>query len=528
MLGERDGVRLTRRQLLRGLGASGLLLTAGCTASRAADVSAVSGSGSPRRGGTIVLGQPSDIEPKSLIGQTSINAAIGRLVYNTLTEYDHATLQPRPSLATSWQQSADGMTMTLRLRDDVTFHTGRPFTAQDVIFTLRQQAVPANGSQLHATAAAITDMTAVTPHELVLRLKHPVSNLFDLFEMAFIIDRETFPELQDGAHLVGTGPFVFEEWNPGDSVNLTRNPHYWKTGLPYFDAAQIRIIPQAQSLVDSMRAGQVQIVVNLTPTDLIEVQDNPAFTEIVTNTMDQSYYIGCNVKVEPFGDRLVRQAISYAIDRQAILREVFLGMGMATSIPWTPANAAYQADLVNRYTYDPDRARSLLRQAGKPRLSGSLSINTSIPPTIPMAEIVQFNLGQVGIDITLNPLMQVDFGSLMDNGTLPGLWVNQHGWTQVHPASLATGAFPFNYAKNASNFASASYAAAAKQAWTSSSPSLLSSAYTELTDILLDEQFVVEGVISGTDLGMTSRLRGLTYNMYDYLILDSAWLEQAA
>jgi peptide/nickel transport system substrate-binding protein len=527
MPGERDAARLTRRQLLRGLGASGLLLTAGCSASSAA-VSARGASGSPRRGGTIVLGQTADIEPKQLTGQTSINAAIGRLVYNTLTEYDHTTLQPRPSLATSWQQSADGTTMTLRLRDDVTFHTGRPFTAQDVIFTLQQQAVKKNSSQLHATAAAITDMTAVTPHELMLRLAHPVSNLFDLFEMAFIIDRETFPELQDGARLVGTGPFIFEEWNPGDSVNLTRNPHYWKAGLPYFDAARIRIIPQAQSLVDSMRAGQVQMVVNLTPTNLIEVQNNPAYTQIVTNTMDQSYYIGCNVKVAPFGDKLVRQAISYAIDRQAILREVFLGRGMASSTPWTTANAAYQADLVDHYTYDPERAKSLLRQAGSGRLSGSLSLNTSIPPTIPMAEIVQFNLSQVGIDITLDPIMQVDFQSLMQNGELPGLWVNQHGWTQVHPASLATGAFPFNYAKNASNFSSASYTAAAERAWTSASPSALSSAYAELTDILLDEQFVVEGVITGTDVAFTSQLRGLTYNMFDYLILDSAWLEPAA
>jgi peptide/nickel transport system substrate-binding protein len=519
---------LTRRRMLAALGAGGAaLLTAGCGTTGGATAAAPAAPG-PHRGGTLVIGQSSDITPKSLIGQTGINVPIGRLVFNTLTEYDHKTLQPKPSLATSWQQSADGTSITVQLRQGVKYHTGRPFTSKDVIFALQQQADTKRGSQLHATAAVISDMAANGPYEVTLRLAHSVTNLFDLFEIMFLYDSETFSDLLNGARMVGTGPFVFQQWNPGDSVSLTRNPSYWRPGLPYLDAVRIRSIPQPQSLVAALRAGQVHLATNMTPTQLLAIAHDPAFTQIMSDTNSQSYYVGCNVAVPPLNNKLVRQAISYALDRESMLAEIFLGRGTASSIPWAKSNAAYRANLVDHYTYDPDRARSLLKQAGIERFATTMAINTSVSPCTPMAEIVQFNLQQVGIDVTLQPLMEVEFSTGLQNGKLPGLWVNQHGYTQLHPATTVTGAFPFNYAKNSSNFSDPAYTAEAKKSWTDSDPATVNATYDQLTSILLDEQFVIDGVISGTDLAMTNQLQGLSYNMYDYLNLDAVYLGEPA
>src|SRR3954452_16997488 len=169
------------------------LLSAGCS-------SAVNESkqSTGAAGDTLVVGVLSDLTPAAMYSQSTMSMAVGRLLYDTLIRYDRQTGDPQPAVARSWDVSKDGLTVTLNLRDDVKFHSGRPLTSEDVAYALQTYASPDSGSQLQPAAAAVTSVDTRDPHVAVLHLEHPLVNLFDLLEFMLLTDRETPEELLDG------------------------------------------------------------------------------------------------------------------------------------------------------------------------------------------------------------------------------------------------------------------------------------------------------------------------------------------
>jgi peptide/nickel transport system substrate-binding protein len=375
---------LTRRSLLTGIGASTLLLAAGC---KTAVSQAASSSAAPTRGGTLEIAQLSDINPKVLFGQNFVNFAFGRLVYNTLIEYAPGGLTPKPSLATSWTVSADGLTYDFELRDDVSFHSGRAFTAADAVFSLQHIATTAAGSQFKSTAAAVT-ATATGAHSLRLTLAHPLSNLFDLLQNTFIIDQGTIAGLLAGASANGTGPFKWSSRTPGSSLELVRNAHYFIPDRPYLDAVTVRVIPQAQSLLLSLKAKQTQLALGIAPKDQVSLHSDSSFANYVTDRDDTNYYVDANVKIAPLGDARVRQAISYAVDRASIVSEVFSGEARASVLPWPTSSPAYTAAASAKYGRDLDTARALLGQAGVSGVNVPLVYNSGVSALASIAQIV--------------------------------------------------------------------------------------------------------------------------------------------
>ncbi|KJY35363.1 ABC transporter substrate-binding protein, partial [Streptomyces katrae] len=247
---------LSRRGLLRAVGAGSLLMTLGACRS-AVDDSTPAAAASPRRGGTLTVAHGVDFTP-SLLFAVSAMTLVPRLVFNTLTRYDEK-LRPQPELAKSWQVAPDGKSITFTLRDDVTFHNGRKFTADDVIFAVQNLQNPVRAAQLRSTAAAVTAFEKRGDHEITLGLAHPVSNLFDLFEFMFIADKDSVEDAVAGKQLIGTGPYTFTGRNPGASLSFARNERYWQPGRPYLDKVEIRIIPQPDSLLSSLRTAQSQL-----------------------------------------------------------------------------------------------------------------------------------------------------------------------------------------------------------------------------------------------------------------------------
>lgn len=518
--------RISRRTVLRASGAATLLALAGCAPQSGTSPQASAASKGAKRGGTVVLAQTADIIPASLVGHVFPNSLYGRLVFNNLTEYDHKTLEPKPALATGWQMASDGKAITLDLRKDVKFHTGRPFGPQDVIFSIQQSQDPKRSSQMRLTASAITDMSVSGPNQLKLRFAHPMTNLFDLFELLFIFDSETFADVLTGKNLVGTGPFVWKSWVPGQSLSLSRNPSYWKEGLPYLDGVEVRVIPQAQALLASVQARQTTVAFGLTSKDVASIKDDPQFAIDVSDTgFANDFYLGCNVKVAPFDRKEVRQAVSWAIDRDRILKSVFGGLGMATSIPWGKSSPAYSEAKAHTYSYDPEKAKSLLAKAGVKNVQTDLAFLTALGSIAEVMQIVQFDLEQIGITTKTVSYDTPQFVQRMVAGTLPGLFTTVHGFAHLHPATLVLGAFPFNFKQNASNFVSQKYADLSQAAWTAPDEAAAKAVYGQLTDFMLDEQFVVQAVFSPTILAYQAKLKDYRYNMYDDFILDAAYLD---
>lgn len=517
----------TRRTTLRAAGGGALLLGLGLTGCRSAVSESSSdpkGAGAaPKRGGVLSVAINSDFTPGLLYSQSG-QSYQHRLIYNTLTRYDDR-LSPQPELASSWTYAKDGRSITLRLRDDVTFHNGRTFTADDVVFAVKNLQNPVRAAQLRSTAAAITGFEKRGEHELVLKLAHPVNNLFDLFEFMIITDPDTIEDALTGKKLIGTGPFALKKWSPGSGLSLTRNDSYWQPGRPYLDGVELRVIPQADALISSLRSGQSQLSFNVPGKSLGTVKSDPRLTITDYDTGSGAAYIGVNTTVAPLNDRTVRQAIAWAVDRDRILAQALGGYGLASAAPWPKSSPAFSEAHRTHYTHDAGKARELLRSAGHSTLELPL-LHLALPGDTAIAEALQYDLKQVGIHVTLQPTDPATGQKKLISQDMPALWTMGHGFSQVQPSTLAVSAYPFNEAKNTSKYRSAEYTEVVREAWTKreSSAAEANALHEKISGILLDEAFIIDLVVRGQIQVAADGLHGVTLNKFSYLNLDNAYL----
>jgi peptide/nickel transport system substrate-binding protein len=513
----------SRRTLLGGLTLGAAVLLPGCRSAVSSNSSAPTGSGKPKRGGTLHIVQGADILPALLLSQNNPNFSVNRTVFNTLTALDHKTLQPKPELATSWKVSADKKTYVFQLRDDVTFHSGRPFGPDDVVFVLDRLTKDTTTTQVKATAKQVTSATRTGDHEVTIVFAKAVNNVWDLFEMMIIVDKETIDGLASGQKVIGTGPFSLASYKPGSSISLKRNEKYWKPSRPYLDGIEIAIVGQSSSAVASLRSGQAQLALDLSPLDAAGIRDHAGFQLLQSDANDLTYYIGANVNVKPLDKAEVRQAIAWAVDRERILKQALGGIGRTSSLPWSPSSPAWNQAQADTYSYDAVKARQLLHQAGASGAKVDIYYSNTLATNAAIAQIVQSNLNDAGLVATLQPKLAAEYQKLFVSGRLPGLFVNGHGFGQLSPSTLPTGALPFNAKKNGSNFSSAEYTRLADTMWTAA-PDALPAAYHGLNQLLLDQQFVIDLVNSAHTYAVSDALKGVAWTMYDYLDLDNAYL----
>ncbi|MFC9589522.1 ABC transporter substrate-binding protein [Streptomyces sp. NPDC056944] len=517
---------LSRRTTLRAAGGGTLLLGLGLAGCRSAvsETEAPAGktAAEPRRGGTLTVAINSDFTPSLLFAQSG-QSLQHRLIYNTLTRYDDR-LTPQPELATSWEYAKDGRSITLKLRTGVTYHDGRPFTADDVIFAVKNLQNPLRAAQLRATAAAVTGFEKRGDHELVLKLAHPVNNLFDLFEFMILTDRNSVEDAVTGKKLIGTGPFELTRWSPGAGLSFTRNATYWQPGRPYLDAVEFRVVPQADALLSSLRTGQSQLSYSVPGKNLAVVAGRPDLAISEYTTGGGAYYLGVNTTVAPLDDKTVRQALAWGIDRERILQQVLGGYGLASATPWPKSSPAFTETGRTHYTYDPGKARELLKSAGHSRLDLPL-LHINLPGDTAVAEAIQYDLKQIGVQVTLQPTDPATAQKNLISQKMPGLWTMSHGFAQVQPSTLAVSAYPFNEAKNTSKFRSAAYTEVVREAWTTpGTGARANSLRQQITDTLLDEAFIIDLVIRGSVQVAAKKLHGVTLGKFAYLNLDDAYL----
>lgn len=450
-------------------------------------------SGEPSEGGVVKIGTTNDIVPPSIFTNSSDagNVLIGN-VYDSLVDYPLDSVEPQPSLATSWQLSKDGTQLTLQLRDDVAFHSGRPFTSKDVEFSIKTWADPTWTVQLQRTAAAITGFDTTDEHAITLTLAHPMSNVFDLLDMLPIIDSETIDGVKDGSQFVGTGPFVFESWKPGSKLTFTANGDYWD-GDPTLDGIEVSVIPDPQAQVSQLRAGQLDMITGASNRDFESLREDGQFDVNQWEGAETQVYVGANVKNPALSDVRLRQAIASALDRDRIVDEVYRGAGRPISLPWPEYSPAYDAEADQTYAYDVDRAKQLVAEVEKER--GEIPV---LPLTYPaenanydsVAQVVQADLAEIGIKVELDPVEQAQAVKQLIGAEFDALWILQHSYAQYSPSTLAVSAYPFNADHNASNYVSESYQAAADQAWTK--PEATADDYAALNEELLKGSFLLE------------------------------------
>ncbi|WP_024799746.1 ABC transporter substrate-binding protein [Nocardia sp. BMG51109] len=520
---------LGRRTFLRGAGAAALAVAGGgalasCT-SAVRELDAAGDDATPVHGGTLKVGTPWDIVPANLLTNTATMPALVGLVYETLVRYPHDRLEPQPLLAKSWSLALDGLSLALDLRDDVTFHSGRPFTSADVEFSLRTYADPKWTAQLKSTAAAVTGFDTSAPHRVVLTFAHPLGNIFDLLNTAPMLDRDTLDRAAVGEEFVGTGPFRLTERIPNSRLVFERNERYWVPDRPYLDGVQLSIIPDSQAQLNSLRSGQVGLAHGLNSRDIENLAKRAGFKSITYDGAELQVYVGVNVRNPALADVRLRQAIAYAIDRERIITEIFRGAGYPLNVPWPKTSPAYDEGRNTRFARNPDRARELMAQLGKPP-EIPLTYNVTLPVYAATAQIVQANLAEIGIDVTLDPTDDATFVKKLIGGQFPGLWVTDHSWAQYTPSTLNVSAYPFNARKNASNYESPAYVAAADAAWRradGTGPGAVA-AYRDVSDRLLEGLFLIEIGARLLQAAASKRVHGVNWTRSRETLLTEAFL----
>ncbi len=486
-------------------------------------------SGSPQEGGVIRVGAMQDIVPPAIFTNSAdaSNLLIGN-VYDSLVDYPLDSVDPQPRLATSWEFNEDGTQLTLQLRDDVTFHNGRPFTSKDVEFSIKTWADPAWTVQLQRTAAAVTGFDTSDEHAITLTLAHPVSNIFDLLDMLPIIDSESIADLKEGKAFVGTGPFTFESWSPGSKLTFARNDDYWD-GKPNLEGIEVQIIPDPQAQVAQLRSGQLDVILAGTKRDLESLGKDDRFEVQQWQGAEVQTYVGANVENEALSDVRLRQAIAYAIDRDRIVEEVYRGTADAANLPWPTTSPAYDADANETYAYDLEKAAALVKQ---------VEADNGEVPTLPLtyiagdpdydaiAQIVQADLAEAGIEVELDPVEQPEVIKRLIGAEFEGLWILQHSYAQYNPSTLSVSAYPFNAEHNASRYVDPDYAKHADAVWKAKPDDVTPEDYAALNQDLLDGAFLLEVSIRFPQTASSVKVHDVTYSKRGELGLADAYLAE--
>lgn len=329
-------------------------------------------------------------------------------VYDTLVE-PAADLSFQPALATDWEVSEDQLTWTFTLRDDVTWHNGREFTADDVVASfdrLMDDQVAANAWRFDS----VDEVAATGDHEVEFTLNRPTPNLLANvggFKGMAIMPPELFEDGDPATEAIGTGPFSFVSYTPGDRVVLEANPDYWGEG-PNVDEVVFRFMSESTVALTNLRTGDVHITNNVPPQDIDSLQDDPE-VEIGTTGSNDYWYFTCNFDREPFDNIDVRRALSFAIDREQVAQAAFFDAAVPAQSAMPPGN--FWATDHAPFSYDPGQAQDLLDGAGVADLTVDLMVTDEFPHTIQAAQVIESQWADVGINAELRPL---DFASWLD------------------------------------------------------------------------------------------------------------------
>lgn len=382
----------------------------------AAALTSASGAYAQTHGGTLnVILNP---EPPILmlgLNQQTPTQIVGGKIYESLLAYDFK-LNPQPSLAKSWHVSDDGLTYTFNLQEGVAWHDGKPFTADDVLFSLTEY-LPEVHARARNNFSHVESITKSGDMSIVIKLKQPYAPFINAFEVssapivpAHIYKGTDYRNNPANQHPIGTGPFKFKEWQRGRYVLLERNDKYWRPNLPYLDKIYFQVIPDANSRLLALENGSVHVASfgDIDFAFLPQVKANPNL-EVSTQGYEFAgphAAIELNHRVKPLDDVRFRQALQHAIDRKFIAERIYFGAARPATGPVSSVTRFYDPELT-RYDYNPEKAIALLDEMGlKPDGNGKRATIKLLG--LPygdtwnkVSEYVKNALSKVGVEVVL-------------------------------------------------------------------------------------------------------------------------------
>ncbi|WP_166241998.1 ABC transporter substrate-binding protein [Paenibacillus turpanensis] len=424
---------------------------------------------------SIVIGleaEPTSLDAHQISDYNSSRAAMD--LYDQLVQFKEESTEIEPDLAEKWDVSDDGLTYTFYLRKGVKFHDGTPVNAEAVKFSIDRQRDPKHpyhntGTYAYAefTFSPIETIEAVDETTVKMKLKEPFAPF--LGNMAMHAASVVSPAAVEkyGADFtknpVGTGPYKFVSWNPGVEIVLEKNESYFKDA-PKIDKLVFKPITEAQTRLAELEAGTIDVIVNIPPDDLEALRANKSL-QVIEQAGMHVWWTAFNTQKAPFDNVKVRQAVNYAINKEAIVDGILKGTGELANTPLPPTVWGHNPKVKN-YEYNAEKAKALLTEAGYPN---GFEVTYWVPESgsgmqqpQAMAVAIQSDLQKIGVKVNIQTL---EWGAYLDKVFAPAdqndmdmhqmSWIGDNGdpdnflYILFSGAQWPTAGFNDSYYKNA-------------------------------------------------------------------------------
>ncbi|KYD08511.1 ABC transporter substrate-binding protein [Heyndrickxia sporothermodurans] len=400
--------------------------------------------GKEKSGGVLVYARGGDavkLDPATVTDGESL--IVAEQIFDTLVNYKKETTEIEPGLAKSWNVSDDGLTYTFNLEEGVKFHDGTDFNAEAVVKNFDRWAngnvekFPYYQSQFGGykgeKAAVIKEVKAIDPKTVEFTLFRPQAPFLKNLAMTpFGISSPAAIEKYGDKYIenpVGTGPFKFKEWKRNDTITVVKNENYWKKGLPKLDTVILKVIKDNSARLNALIKGDVDLIDGMNPSDIEKVKSDKNLQIFERPSMNLGY-LGFNVTKKPFDNVKVRQALSHAVNKEALIKNFYEGTAEPAKNPMPPSVSGYNDDIVD-YNYDLDKAKKLLEEAGyKDGFSVDFWTMPVVRPYMPngqkVAEAIQADFAKIGVK---TKIVTMEWGTYLEKlakGEAPMYIV---GWT---------------------------------------------------------------------------------------------------
>lgn len=361
----------------------------------------------PQYGGDLVMLRSSPLL-SLLPSQPTDNASIWVIeeVFDTLLLPKADGSGVEPGLATSWSQSADGLSWTFHLRHGVTFTNGQPLTSKDVKFSIEQAQKPS--APFSFINASIVKITTPDPYTVTIQTKMPFAPLpsdMAIFSNSIVpYDYGGMTPADFSKHPIGSGAFMLKSWTPGVEATFDRNPHYWREGRPYLNSITFKVVPNSNTRANEVRGGQAQIDEFPAYSSISALQNSGGTVKVGIFPSSRVDFLSINNTHKPFDNADVRHAIASAVDKNALVKVVLFGHGTPAGSYMSPSSWSFDKS-IKGYPYDLKAAKSYLAKSPVPNgFSSTITVFSGDSNQQTTAQILQASLAKIGIKLTIQTL----------------------------------------------------------------------------------------------------------------------------
>jgi peptide/nickel transport system substrate-binding protein len=527
---------MTRRQALQALGiGAAWSLVAACAQplpqaqapanASSASTPAAAAAQQPRSGGSLkvgILGDIPNLDPHQL---TVPVPDVTFSIWDRVFAYG-PNLEILPQLGESYEMSADGRQLKVTLRKGVQFHTGRELTADDVKWTLtRLKTDPVvSTTGFYTQIGPMSGVDTLDKYSLLVKSDDPWPGIYDLLVLMSVVDPVTMQGLDARTKPVGTGPFTFGEWVQGDHLRLVKNKNYWNAGHPYVDEITFQIYNDAQSMVTALEAGALHVANKPPLVDAARLKQDTKYQVLQPTTGGTRYSWVFNVLAPPTDNQQFRQALLYALDRQRIVNSVLKGFGMPVNLPFAVSSPAYDANRDRHYTFDLDKARSLLTSSGVTDAAIDFNYSAVSPEWGGIAQVYQADLAKIGVKLVLKPVDPVTLNAEVRQHTYTGIWTGQTPLGQCSPTQQA---FNPSYSPvvSFSGFKSDKLVALNGSLQHEVDPAKQKQVYADWSDYVLDQAWATQVATQTPLAALPTKVHDVKYNQVEWLDYRDVWLD---